>query len=211
MDSQTITEDDLKQAVELYRDHYEKMEQYISLLLEWNKRINLVSRMVSRETIRYHVIHSLVPDAMGLLVKRPAWIDAGSGGGLPGIPLSIVEEGWNWVLNDNVRKKMKAVSGIVNSLELTRVQVEAKSISLVEVPVGAGIVSKHAFKIPDLLRLLKGKPWSEIIMWKGAEGGRSELKRARRGIQATIFEFNVEDPFYEGKAIIRLRNTLIRE
>ena len=107
-------------------------------------------------------------------------------------------------------KKMKAVSDIVNSLKLTSVQVEAKSISLVEIPVGAGIVSKHAFKIPDLLRLLKGKPWTEIIMWKGAEGGRSELKRAGKGIQATIFEFNVEDPFYEGKAIIRLRNTLNR-
>ncbi len=210
MDSRKITEEELEQAAKLYQDHYERMEQYISLLLDWNEKINLVSRMVSRETVRYHVIHSLVPAAMGLLVERPVWIDAGSGGGLPGIPLSIVEEEWNWVLNDNVRKKMKAVSDIVNSLKLTSVQVEAKSISLVEIPVGAGIVSKHAFKIPDLLRLLKGKPWTEIIMWKGAEGGRSELKRAGKGIQATIFEFNVEDPFYEGKAIIRLRNTLNR-
>src|SRR5690625_7762455 len=97
------------------------MELIITLFLDWNKKINLVSRLVSRETVRYNVIHSPVPAAMGLLVERPVWIDAGSGGGLPGIPLSIVEEEWNWVLNDNVRKKMKAVSDIVNSLKLTSV------------------------------------------------------------------------------------------
>src|SRR5690625_6825362 len=103
---------------------------------------------------------------------------------------------------------MKAVSDIVNSLKLTSVQVEAKSISLVEIPVGAGIVSKHAFKIPDLLRLLKGKPWTEIIMWKGAEGGRSELKSDGKGIQATIFDINIDDSFIDGKAQVRLRYTL---
>src|SRR5690625_6725436 len=112
--------------------------------------------MVSRETVRYHVIHSLVPAAMGLLVERPVWIDAGSGGGLPGIPLSIVEEEWNWVLNDNVRKKMKAVSDIVNSLKLTSVQVEAKSILLVVIPVSDGIVCNKAFIILDLLHYLYG-------------------------------------------------------
>src|SRR5690625_6971294 len=66
MDSRKITEEELEQAAKLYQDHYERMEQYISLLLDWNEKINLVSRMVSRETVRYHVIHSLVPAAMGL-------------------------------------------------------------------------------------------------------------------------------------------------
>lgn len=210
MKTQRITQEELSGAVELYHAHHERMEEYISLLLDWNKKINLVSRMVSRETIRNHMIHSLVPAAMGLLVERPVWIDAGSGGGLPGIPLAIVKKEWDWVLNDNVRKKMKAVSEIVNTLKLTHVTVEARSISLVEMPDGAGIVTKHAFKIPDLLRLLKGEPWAEIIMWKGAEGGRDELKLAGKGIQATIFEFNVKDPFYEGKAIVRLRNLLTK-
>src|SRR5690625_6791860 len=107
MDSRKITEEELEQAAKLYQDHYERMEQYISLLLDWNEKINLVSRMVSRETVRYHVIHSLVPAAMGLLVERPVWIDAGSGGGLPGISLSIVEDEGSGVLYDMFRRKFE--------------------------------------------------------------------------------------------------------
>src|SRR5690625_993662 len=99
MDSRKITEEELEQAAKLYQDHYERMEQYISLLLDWNEKINLVSRMVSRETVRYHVIHSLVPAAMGLLVERPVWIDAGSGGGITGISISIVNLAWKWIIN----------------------------------------------------------------------------------------------------------------
>src|SRR5690625_3879985 len=112
MDSRKITEEELEQAAKLYQDHYERMEQYISLLLDWNEKINLVSRMVSRETVRYHVIHSLVPAAMDLLDERPVWIDADSSGGLHRIPHSIVEKEKNWILKDSVRKKMKAVSDI---------------------------------------------------------------------------------------------------
>lgn len=40
--------------------HEKELEEYISRLLWWNKKINLVSRDVSRETIKNHVEHSLV-------------------------------------------------------------------------------------------------------------------------------------------------------
>lgn len=202
--NEMILTDRIDAAEQLYQQYIEKLEAYLDLLMEWNKSVNVVSRLVSRETIRKHIVHSLVPGVMGLLDNADVWVDAGTGGGLPGIPLSIVNTDKKWILNDNIRKKMKVVSAIADELELSNVEIQAKSISLAEFPAGSGIVTKHAFKIPDLLRLVKGKPWKEIVMWKGAESAREELKRSGKGVDASLFVFNAGDSFYEGKAIVKI-------
>ncbi|MDX1640917.1 MAG: RsmG family class I SAM-dependent methyltransferase, partial [Balneolaceae bacterium] len=121
----------LLKARSLYSDHEEELEEYLDRLLDWNKKINLVSRNVSRETVREHVIHSLLPIPLGLIQWHDKWIDSGTGGGFPGIPLAICEQEKRWILNDNVRKKMRAVENIIESMKLKNTEIIAKSISLV--------------------------------------------------------------------------------
>ncbi len=199
LDSET-----LKNTRELYSKHEERLEAYISFLLDWNDKINLVSRNVSRETLREHVVHSLIPIEIGLLGSIDEWIDSGTGGGLPGIPLAIVVPEKKFFLNDNVRKKMKAVSDIVSSLGLENVEILAKSISLVGIKTGVGIVTKHAFKIDDLLRLTKKKPWKRVVMWKGIEGAHEEMGRVHSKINCTFYSFHFGHEFYEGKGLVVL-------
>lgn len=196
----------LKQAREIYKKNEKGLEAYLDNLLDWNEKINLVSRTVSRETLREHIVHSLIPSALGLTAKHSKWIDAGTGGGFPGIPLAICEGESYWILNDNVKKKMKAVSDIVDSIELKNVKVLPMSISLVELHKGTGVVTKHAFKIDDLLRLLGSKPWKTIIMWKGVDGAIKELTASKKKINCTIYEFKFgeNEPFYEGKGIVKI-------
>ncbi|MEX0649099.1 MAG: RsmG family class I SAM-dependent methyltransferase [Balneolaceae bacterium] len=191
---------------EVFRENENELEAYIDELLGWNKKINLISRTVSRETLREHVVHSLLPLPLDLVSKHSKWIDSGSGGGLPGIPLAICRKNISWLLNDNVKKKMTAASQIINTLGLKNVGVISKSISLAEIEKGTGIVTKHAFKIPDLLRLLGSKPWKTIIMWKGVDGALEEIKKSGKGLNATIYEFNFgdEEPFYEGKGLVKI-------
>lgn len=196
----------LFKARELYSAHEERMERYLDNLLEWNEKINLVSRNVSRETVREHVIHSLLPIPLGLIQWHDKWIDSGTGGGLPGIPLAICEIEKEWILNDNVRKKMSAVEDICQSIKLTNVEIIAKSISLVELEKGTGIVTKHAFKIKDLLRLLGKSSWQTILMWKGVEDVEPEVRRTHKDLNVTIYEFNFgkNELFYEGKGIVKI-------
>lgn len=196
----------LQSARKIYSENQARLEEYIDYLFEWNEKINLVSRTVSRETVREHVVHSLIPEALHLLSSSKNWVDAGSGGGLPGVPLAICKGDMYWTLNDNVKKKMRAVNDIIQRLGLNNADVEAKSISLIDLQRGTGIVTKHAFKIDDLLRLLNRKKWEEIIMWKGAKGAEQELHQTREKVSATIFEFDfgADEPFYEGKAIVVL-------
>lgn len=196
----------LYKARELYSSHSNQLEEYIDLLLDWNEKINLVSRNVSRETVREHVIHSLLPIPLGLVQWHNKWIDTGTGGGLPGIPLAICEAKKTWFLNDNVRKKMRAVEDIVQTMELTNTGTIAKSISLIQLEKGTGIVTKHAFKIRDLLKHLDSQPWETILMWKGVGDVEEEVRRSGKDLNVTIyaFDFGKDEPFYEGKGIVKI-------
>lgn len=199
-----LNDDFLNEAQSLYQTKKEEHQKYLDELFDWNEKINLVSRTVSRETVENHIVHSLFPYQLGLLDAHDKWIDAGSGGGLPGIPLAIHNPGKQFVLNDNVRKKMKAVSAIVDTLGLPNVQIVAKSISLYNLQAGTGIVTKHAFKIPKLLHLLDKKPWKTIILWKGERDVLPELNKTPGKLNVTIYPFRFSDTFYEGKALVRL-------
>lgn len=201
-----IDSEALYKAREFYNGNEDRLERYLDLLLEWNEKINLVSRNVSRETVREHIIHSLLPIPLGLIQWHEKWIDTGTGGGLPGIPLAICKDQYVWHLNDNVRKKMMAVESIVQSLELNNVDIIAKSISLIELEKGTGIVTKHAFKIRDLLRHLDSQPWETILMWKGVEGVENEVRRSGKNLNVTVyaFDFGKSESFYEGKGIVKI-------
>jgi len=201
-----VSRETLNGAREIYKDNEQKLEEYIDLLLDWNSKINLVSRSVSRETVREHVVHSLIPMQLGLMNEFDDWIDSGSGGGLPGIPLAIVNPAKTILLNDNVKKKMRAVNEIIKTAGINNTDIIAKSISLVDFQKGTGIVTKHAFKIDDLLRLLGSKPWKTIIMWKGTEGALKEISQSKKKLNFTLFEFNFgpEEEFYEGKCLLKI-------
>lgn len=201
-----VSRETLDEAREILLENKIEIENYLDLLLEWNERINLVSRTVSRETLREHIAHSLLPMAIGLLDQHEKWIDSGSGGGLPGIPLAIANPEKEWLLNDNVKKKMKAVADIVERSGLANTEILAKSISLVNFEKGTGIVTKHAFKVDDLLRLLGSKPWKTIIMWKGVDGAVSEVTRSGKNLKFTLYEFDFgkDEEFYEGKGLLKI-------
>lgn len=201
-----VSRETLNGAREIYKDNEQKLEEYIDLLLDWNSKINLVSRTVSRETVREHVVHSLIPMQLGLMNEFDDWIDSGSGGGLPGIPLAIVNPAKTILLNDNVKKKMRAVNEIIKTAGINNTDIIAKSISLVDFQKGTGIVTKHAFKIDDLLRLLGSKPWKTIIMWKGTEGALKEISQSKKKLNFTLFEFDFgpEEEFYEGKCLLKI-------
>jgi 16S rRNA (guanine527-N7)-methyltransferase len=200
-----LNDDFLDETHSLYLTKKEEHQIYLDKLFDWNEKINLVSRTVSRETVESHIVHSLFPSHLGLLDEHDQWIDAGSGGGLPGIPLAIQNPEIQFVLNDNVRKKMKAVSDIVGTIGLPNVNVVAKSISLFDLQAGTGIVTKHAFKIPKLLHLLDKKPWKTIIMWKGERDVMPELNKTPGKLRVTIYSFRFSDPFFEGKALALIK------
>lgn len=194
----------LSSAREIYKSNESVYEKYIDLLLEWNEKINVISRSVSRETVREHIVHSLIPIPLNLLAGYDKWIDSGTGGGLPGIPIAINQPGLFISLNDNIKKKMMVVDDIVQSLEIKNTEIINHSVSLVDLKRGTGILSKHAFKITKFIHLLGDKPWEIIVMWKGVDDAIEEIKQHKKKLDYSIFsfEFGKDEPFYEGKGLV---------
>lgn len=83
--------------------------------------LNLVSRG-DRSLVDLHV-HECVAVAAHLgLRPGAAWIDVGTGGGLPGVVLAILHPSVEWTLLDATRKKVDAVADMVRTLGLRNVQ-----------------------------------------------------------------------------------------
>ncbi len=98
-------------------------EQYVALLLEWNRKINLISRRDEEQVWSNHILHCVsILFKLNLRAKEHI-LDLGTGGGLPGIPLSILLPDSHFVLLDATRKKVNAVQNIVQTLGLSDVQV----------------------------------------------------------------------------------------
>lgn len=188
---------------ELIESNRDKLEHYLNRLLWWNKRINLVSRDVPRETIFEHIRHSLLVSGLQSYKNSSLIVDSGTGGGLPGIPLSIISPEKEFILNDIVTKKVMAVKQMARTLGLENVSAADFSIEKATLNSPFLLVTKHAFKINDLIRMVSGLPWQEIIFYKGMDF-KEELEGIDTPLTITAYELFTEskEPFYEDKALL---------
>lgn len=189
-------------AIKLFENNKDLFEEYIKLLLWWNNKINLISRNVSRETLKEHVIHSLIPAEMGVLSNYDCIVDAGTGGGLPGIPLAVIYPQKKFILNDIVAKKVMAVKQIARDLKLQNIEVQEGSIVKADIQNPFVIVTKHAFEISNLYQMMKNKQVEKIIFYKGCEDAANEITEIENiNSELFCFEFGNEHKFYFDKGI----------
>lgn len=200
----TVSRETYQKALQLYQSHESRLSTYIDRLLWWNERINLVSRNVSRGTIKEHLIHSLLLSQIKAFKSSELIIDAGTGGGLPGLPLAITHPQKEFLLNDIVSKKCLAVKQMIRKLGLNNTQVRDGSIQKVQSNNPFTLISKHAFKINDLYKLISHLPWESIILYKGLDF-KAELEGISSPLQINSYNLSNIDSFYEGKAIMVIR------
>ncbi len=98
------------------------LSRYGELLLEWNKKINLISRKDEANIWTAHLLHSTSPLFFLKLPSDANVLDLGTGGGLPGIPIKILNPNFHLILLDSTKKKIDAVTDIVRRLGLTNVK-----------------------------------------------------------------------------------------
>lgn len=100
-------------------EQIDKWILYLQLMHKWNKVTNLTSIRDIKSMISVHLFDSLsiAPLPAGSL------LDIGSGGGLPGIPLSILEPEREITLLDSNIKKVRFMHQAVTELGLTHVEV----------------------------------------------------------------------------------------
>lgn len=100
-----------------------KLDEYTTLLRDWNTKINLVSRKDMDRLESKHLAHCLTITKFLRLMPKAKVLDVGTGGGLPGIPLAICYPQAKFTLMDSIAKKTLVVEDIVKQLGLTNVEV----------------------------------------------------------------------------------------
>ena len=67
-----------------------QFEQLYDLYVDWNAKINVISRKDIENLYVHHVLHSLAIAQVITFKPGSTVLDVGTGGGFPGIPLAIL-------------------------------------------------------------------------------------------------------------------------
>ena len=149
------------------------LRRYVDCLLEWNKKINLISRRDEDRVWSNHVLHSISLLFKLNLRQDSRIMDLGTGGGLPGIPLKILLPDSQFLLLDSTRKKTTAVQDMVDQLGLAGIRTMwGRAEELTRDP---DLVSHFDYIVARAVAPLK-----ELVRWAAPLVRRSDLLDARR-------------------------------
>ena len=112
-----------KDALNLTKEKIDKLNELAEALTQWNLNVNLVSRKDIDLLIPNHILPCLSIYAFRPFKANERVIDVGTGGGLPGLPMAIMNPDTQFTLLDSSQKKMKVVSDIASRLCLSNVNV----------------------------------------------------------------------------------------
>lgn len=122
----------------------------------WNMRINVISRKDTENLYLHHVLHSL-SIAMVISFKDGTKIlDAGTGGGFPGIPLAILFPEARFHLVDSVGKKIRVVDNIIQEAGIANITTQCTRVELLGDQYDF-IVSRAVTALPGFLNWCRDK------------------------------------------------------
>lgn len=105
-----------KYEIELAAEQIERLDAYSRLLWEVNETLNLTRHTDYERFVTRDLVDSI--QLANLIEPEETVLDVGTGGGVPGIVISILRPDVTLTLCDSVAKKARAVAEIVAELEL---------------------------------------------------------------------------------------------
>lgn len=198
----------LKYFPNLSEYQVEQFQKLEPLYLEWNEKINVISRKDTDFLYEKHILHSLGIAKVMQFAPNTKVLDVGTGGGFPGIPLAIMFPEVEFTLIDSIGKKIKVVQGISDGVGLKNVKaIQGRAEKFKE--KYHFVVSRAVTQMPEFLRWLKGKFEKEQINQKHngvlyLKGG--DLAEELAGIKCEIHQLKnyFEEEFFDTKKVVYL-------
>jgi 16S rRNA (guanine527-N7)-methyltransferase len=159
-----------------------RLTAYIDVLHEWNQHYNLTAVRDPAQMISRHVLDSL---AVAPFLQGHGILDAGSGAGLPGIPLAVAFPDRHFTLLDSNGKKIRFLTHATRVLGLENTQVmQARAEDYRPVESFATVISRALAPLADFLDWTAhlGAPGGRWLAMKGAYP-EEELQRLPAGFR----------------------------
>lgn len=97
-----------------------KFYEYMNLLIEWNKKINLTAITEENDVILKHFVDSIT--VLKYIKGGERIIDVGTGAGFPGIPLKIMNSHVEITLVDSLNKRVVFLNDVIDKLNLKNIK-----------------------------------------------------------------------------------------
>lgn len=185
-----------------------QFEMMGKLYPEWNLKINVISRKDIENLYVNHILHSLSIAKVITPIDGTTFLDMGTGGGFPGIPLATIFPNCQFHLIDRIGKKIKVATEIAIEIGLKNVTFQHGDIGECRNKYDY-VVSRAVMRLDELLPLIrkniakenKNKYQNGLICLKGGN-----LDEELNMVNYPVIDFPIteffNEPFFETKKII---------
>lgn len=185
-----------------------QFEMMGKLYPEWNSKINVISRKDIDNLYMNHILHSLSIAKFISPIDGTTFLDMGTGGGFPGIPLAAIFPNCHFHLIDRIGKKIKVATEIAKEIGLKNVTFQHGDIGECRNKYDY-VVSRAVMRLEVLLPLIrkniakenKNKYQNGLICLKGGNLDEELNMVSYPVIDFPITEF-FNEPFFDTKKII---------
>ena len=198
------------ETLNVSRETFPALEEFRSLLLSENKKINLISKSTEKESIKRHIIDSAqIIDIIDINTKK--CIDLGSGSGLPGIVLAIIfKEKGSKIKFDLYEKSQKKSNFLRKMIRHFKLNADVKQKNIFEEKdLETDIIVARAFKpLQTILELINKNfsHYNSLILFLG-KSGRDNINEC---LKSWKFDYEIVESLTDVNSVIVKINNLRR-
>ena len=140
---------DIEAVLSRYR--IERLEQFYHVLRNENEKLNLVSRETIETGLPQLVAESLLPLHHLPKERFTNYLDIGSGGGIPSIPIILTKKIFIPTLVERIGKKAKSLERMSTALSLENVEIRNLTLEDIKFKKKFDLISMRLVKLTDKL------------------------------------------------------------
>lgn len=198
----------LKYFPNLSEEQQKQFAALYDLYIDWNSKINVISRKDIKNLYEHHVLHSLGIAKIINFTPRTSIMDLGTGGGFPGIPLAILFPETKFHLVDSIGKKVRVANEVADAIGLKNVTFR-HARAQEEKGMFDFVVSRAVMPLTDLMDIIKKNITKEqknalpngLICLKGGELEHETMPFKNKVVISNLSDYFKEE-FFETKKVV---------